>query len=248
MRNIKLVVEYDGTAYRGWQAQRQPCTIQHRLEQAIARVTQEGVRVHGSGRTDAGVHAQGQVAHFHTTSRIPAPRLPHAINAHLPDDIAVKSAREMPLRFHARYSAKSKLYRYTILNDSTRSPLQRQRVWQVRQALDAEAMQQAAQHLAGKHDFSAFRTQARSEQDNTRTISWLAVRRRGRQVLIDVEADGFLYNMVRAIVGTLVCVGRGQMRPTQVKRILRSRRRSCAGPTAPARGLCLVRVRYSLPG
>jgi len=244
MRNVKLVLEYDGAAYHGWQAQRDPQTLQHVLEQAIARVTHERVRVHGSGRTDAGVHALGQVASFHTTSRIPAERLVHAINAHLPDDAAVKSARDVPESFHARYSAKGKHYRYTILNATTRSPLAQATAWWVRAPLDVEAMQRAAQHLVGTHDFRAFCTQARQKGETTRTVHRLGVRKRGRRITVDVEANGFLYNMVRAIVGTLVSVGRGQRKPAEVGLILKALRRSDAGPTAPPHGLCLVRVVY----
>jgi len=247
MRNIKLVIEYDGTNYHGWQSQRNPLTIQGILEQAISKVTQEPITLYGSGRTDAGVHAQGQVANFHTQTNIPAANLVHAINSHLPPDIAIKTATDVTDSFHARYSAKSKVYRYTVLNDDTASPMERLYSWHIRQHLDLQAIRQAASHLIGTHDFAAFQTKADRSKDSTRTVYCLRVRRKGHKIYLDIEASGFLYNMVRAIVGTLVLVGKGFAKPATVRRTLKSRKRSEAGPTAPPQGLCLQRVKYRSP-
>lgn len=244
MRNIKLVVQYDGSAFQGWQRQRDPNTVQQVLEEAIASVTQEAVRVHGAGRTDAGVHALGQVAHFFSKSRLAVNRLVEAINARLPPTVSVKRAREMPADFHARHSAKGKVYRYTILNGPTRSPLERHTAWWIRAPLNATSMQQAASILAGTHDFRAFCTKASGRIFTTRTLRRLVVRRTGCHIYVTLEADGFLYNMARAIVGTLVQVGRGRIGPQDVSDILDSGLRPRAGPTAPAHGLCLMRVLY----
>ena len=249
MRNIKLTIEYDGTNYEGWQVQRhrrgERPTIQQALEQAIPRVVQHAVQVIGSGRTDSGVHALGQVASFFTESAIPARNLMHAINSYLQRDIAVVAAEDAPADFHARYSAKSKTYRYTILNRDARSPLLRDRAWHLRTRLEVDRMLAAAAWLVGEHDFHAFQSKgAENEGSTVRTITRLDVLRRGDLIEISVSANGFLYNMVRAIAGTLVQAGMGKLQPEDVRRILDSKDRSQAGPTAPAKGLCLVEVVY----
>ena len=250
MRNIKLTIEYDGTNYQGWQIQRtkrrDAPTIQFALEQAIPRVVQHPVQVTGSGRTDSGVHAAGQAANFFTESAIPAENLIPAINSYLPRDIAVVQAGDVPLDFHARYSAKSKTYRYTVLNREARCPLLRDRVWHLRGRLEIDRMIAAARCLIGEHDFHAFQSKAAESDDGSsvRTVSQLDIAARDCLIEFSVSANGFLYNMVRAIVGTLVQVGYGRLQPDDVKRILDSRDRSQAGPTAPAKGLCLVAVYY----
>jgi len=243
MRTIRLTIEYEGTAYNGWQAQAGGNTIQQIVAAAIEAVTREAVKLHGSGRTDAGVHALGQVAHFQTETSIPAENLVHAVNSHLPPDIVVKAAEDAPDDFHARYSARRKTYRYTILQQPTRPALERRVVHWVDWPLDVDRMREAAAHLVGEHDFSAFESKS-DKQSGARTVERLDVRRDGARIEIEVTATGFLYNMVRGIVGTLIEVGRGKMSPADVLRVLESRERGEAGPTAPACGLCLVSVEY----
>jgi tRNA pseudouridine38-40 synthase len=243
MRNIKLTIEYEGTRYRGWQAQAGGQTIQQILTQAIEAVVRKPIKLYGSGRTDAGVHAIGQVAHFNTDTTIPADKLVHAINAHLPADIGVNSAEDVPEDFHARYSAKQKTYRYTILQQAVRPVLERRFAHWVSYPLDVERMREAAAWLVGKHDFAAFESKS-DKQASVRTVARLEIAQVGPRIEIEITADGFLYNMVRGIVGTLIEVGRGKMPPEQVKGLLETRERGLAGPTAPACGLCLVRVEY----
>lgn len=246
MRNIKLTIEYDGTNYQGWQVQGDAPTIQKTLEEAITNVVQHPVTVVGSGRTDAGVHALGQVAGFSTSSEIPAQNLAYAINSHLPPDVAVPAAEDAPPEFHARYSAKQKTYRYTILNRDVRSPLLRNRAYRLRAGLDLGEMKRAASHLIGEHDFQAFQSKSLEAEgkSSVRTITRLSIERSGDLIELYVTANGFLYNMVRAIVGTLIEAGIGKIDADEVKRILDSKDRSIAGPTAPARGLCLMEVVY----
>ena len=244
MRNVKLTIEYDGTNYAGWQVQPNGVGVQEVLQKAIAEVTGEaGVDLVGSGRTDAGVHALGQVANVRTASAIPAGGLVHAINTKLPQDIAVVGAEDVPEDFHARYSAAAKTYRYCILNRPVRSPLERGCAHLVRRPLHVEAMRAAAGHLLGEHDFAAFR----SKPDGTssvRRMSLVAVETCGEHIRITLTANGFLYHMVRAIVGTLIEVGLGKRGPGGLPELIASRDRSAAGPTAPPHGLCLVAVHY----
>jgi tRNA pseudouridine38-40 synthase len=244
-RNIKLIVAYDGTCYAGWQAQKNGRGIQTALERAIRALTGEPVRVIGSGRTDAGVHARGQAASFRTASLIPTGKLPLALNAHLPQDIGVLAAAEMPADFHARKSATGKVYRYTIYNSRSRPVLERRYAAHVAYRLDLEAMRSAAACLLGRHDFAAFATeQSRRAGHCVRTLRRLEIGQEEPRVLIEVEGDGFLYNMVRAIAGSLIEVGRGKYPPSWMREVLESRDRKRAGPTAPAKGLCLERVLY----
>jgi len=244
VKNYKIIVEYDGTDFVGWQRQKNGLAIQQALEEAVQKVTGEKVHVQGAGRTDSGVHAVGQVANFRTGSRIPPQRLLHAINAHLPDEIVVKSIRRVGPDFHAQFNARSKVYRYTILNSKIRSPLARRYCWQVKQELDIRKMRAAVRCLEGRHDFSAFETESWRKSNSIRRVKRVEIRRRGEYIYVTIEATGFLYNMVRAIVGTAVDVGRGRLSVADMKRILESRDRKQAGPTAPARGLCLVEVKY----
>jgi len=245
MRNIKLTIEYEGTHYLGWQRQPQGMTIQEALEDAIEKITGVQTAVVGSGRTDAGVHARGQVANFHTESDLAVQRFRGALNALLPRDIVVLDTEDVPEEFNSRFSARSKLYQYTIWNDRIRPCLQRQFCWHVRWALDHDLAQEAAQALVGKHDFACFESSGAETQTTVRTVtraSWDVVE--PRRIVFSIEADGFLYNMVRAIVGTLVEVARGKMPPARVADIIASGDRAAAGPTAPPQGLCLVEVRY----
>lgn len=245
MRTLKLVLTYDGTDFSGWQRQRDRRTVQRELEEALEKLTRETIVVHASGRTDAGVHALGQVVHFHTASDHPAEVFVRALNAFLPRDVRVLSARDMPQTFHATVDAKRKLYSYVIDNGSIADPFQRRHVWHVYEPLDALAMHRAAQCLKGRHDFHSFETHWPNRMSSVRTITRIEVHRLNRHLRIDVEADGFLYNMVRSIVGTLTYVGKGKWPESRVRRILEAEDRARAGPTAPPQGLFLVRVAYS---
>jgi tRNA pseudouridine38-40 synthase len=245
MRNLKLTLSYDGTDFNGWQTQPGFRTVQETLEAAIARLTGESrVRVNASGRTDAGVHAVGQVANFYTVSLLPGETLVRAINAHLPEDIVVREAVDVPEVFDANHDAVRKLYRYVIHDGAVVNPFMRRYACQSRWPLEADAMRRAAAVLVGRHDFSSFETEGSPRMSSVRTVTHLSVNRVGEWIWIDVEGDGFLYNMVRAIAGTLINVGRGYWPEAQVEAILRAADRTQAGPTAPARGLFLMRVSY----
>jgi len=244
VRTIRLDVEYDGRDFLGWQVQAEGRTVQGEIERAIAKVTGEQVRVEGSGRTDAGVHALGQVVSFRAKSEIPAERFAPALNAHLPGDVAVLSSAEAPEDFHARRSAKGKLYRYVILNRPVRPALERDRITHVPAPLDEGAMHRAGQALLGEHDFAAFATSPEPGKSTVREVRRLEVGREDERVVIEIEANGFLRQMVRAVAGTLIDVGRGALPEAAVAEILASRERKRAGPNAPAGGLRLVRVEY----
>lgn len=245
VRNIKLIIEYDGTDFFGFQYQPGVPTIQGELERVLSRIVKEKVTVYGSGRTDAGVHAAGQVANFRTGGTIPVEKLCIAMNSLLPPSIAALEAQEVDPGFHARYSAKSRLYRYDILNRETRSAIQGRFCWHVRQPLDADAMQEAACCLVGVHDFTSFAS-ADSEEAGSRVrhVRQLDVRRDGEHVLLTIRANAFLRSMVRTIVGTLVEVGLGRRPCSDIRGILEARDRTKAGKTAPPQGLCLVEVEY----
>ncbi|MBW7897860.1 tRNA pseudouridine synthase A [Candidatus Brocadiaceae bacterium B188] len=244
MRNIRLLIEYEGTQYAGWQWQKNQKTIQETLSKAVERVVQEPVKMYGSSRTDSGVHALGQVANFKTTSAIPPEQLIRAINFYLPHDITVKDAADVLESFHARYDAQSKIYRYTLLNDWIRTSLNRNFCHVCGLLLNTDKMLDAAQYLIGTHDFTSFTTRALQERNRIRTIKRLEIAKEGKYILFTVEADGFLYNMVRTMVGTLIEVGRGKIMTENVRDILAARNRNLAGPTAPAKGLCLIEVKY----
>ena len=246
-RNIKLILEYDGTNYHGWQSQvgSGSPTIQDTLEQALNSLTGEVTKTYASGRTDAGVHALGHVANFMTESTIPSRAWAPAINHFLPDDIKVLISEEVPLDFHARYSARGKCYTYRILNRSAPSALYRNHAWHVNVRLNIKSMRLAAASLIGEHDFSAFRGAGCTARTPVRTIQSVVLRNKGAFVEIVMEADAFLRHMARNITGTLVEVGLGRFRVDEVKRILESRNRAFAGRTAPSQGLFLVKVYYS---
>ena len=244
MPTFKLVLEYDGTNYHGWQIQPNLPTIQATIEAAICEVAQLDVDVIGAGRTDAGVHALGQVAHFSTTARLTAEEWQRALNGLLPPDIAVLAVEPVPDSFHARFSAKSKLYRYLILTRVHRSALSRSKVLHYPYPLDLAAMQDAARALVGTHDFSSFQNSPTDAENPVCTITHLTIERFGDEIRFEVESNRFLKQMVRAIVGTLLEVGRGKLKAGDVAGILAARDRTKAGPTAPAHGLYLVRVAY----
>lgn len=243
LRNVRLVIEYDGSRFHGWQAQKGLRTVQREIESAIRRVTGEQVTLTGASRTDAGVHAAGQVANFRTRSKISVRRLPHAINFYLPEDVAIRSAVVVPDSFHAQYCAVRKTYRYTFVCSYTPRPLERFRAAQVRGTPNLSAMRAAAVYLVGRHDFRAFGSAGGRVKSTTRTIESIRISRRGDRLQIDVTGDGFLYNMVRCLAGTLLRVGLGKISPAEVGRILREGDRKAAGPVAPPQGLCLLSVR-----
>jgi tRNA pseudouridine38-40 synthase len=244
MRNFKLTLSYDGTDFSGWQTQPGQRTVQETLEQAIGKLNGEPIRVNASGRTDAGVHALGQVANFFSTTSLAPAVLLRAINAHLPHDVSVLAVEDVPPEFDANRHAVRKLYRYVIHDGDVPSPFLRCYACHSRRKLDAAAMARAATALCGKHDFRCFETEWPNRVSSVRTITHLAVNRFGDYLWLDVEADGFLYNMVRAIAGTLMNVGRGYWPEPQVAEILAAGDRTLAGPTAPPQGLFLVRVTY----
>jgi tRNA pseudouridine38-40 synthase len=250
LRHLRLVIEYAGDAFAGWQIQPDARTVQGELERALAAITRETIRVHGASRTDAGVHALGQVVSFSTSYDRPLRRLIRGLNAVLPDDVAVVEAEEVAPDFHARFSAQGKRYRYRILRSATPSPLEATRALHEPRALDLQAMQVAADALTGRYDFKAFVSRPDGDGDCTRTLFRVDVASRpleradGELVTVEVEGDGFLYKMVRTIVGTLLQVGRGERPPASLPGLLQCQDRRQAGPTAPAHGLTLVRVFY----
>ena len=248
MRTLKLVLEYDGSAYHGWQVQPHGSTIQGELETRLRTLLGRFHRVHGAGRTDAGVHAIGQVAHFRTDHPMETGTLQRALNATLPRDIAVLSVEEVAPGFHARKSALSKQYAYHILNRRTRAVFWDRYAWHIMKPLQVRPMEEAARELVGTHDFSAFCATGCDIDDRVRTIHDLVlVRREGGLLRLEVRGNGFLRHMVRILVGTLVEVGLGKRTPDDVRRVLASADRRLAGKTAPARGLCLERVTYESP-
>ncbi|HEY7158780.1 MAG TPA: tRNA pseudouridine(38-40) synthase TruA [Gemmataceae bacterium] len=244
MRNLKLVLSYDGTDFHGWQTQPGLRTVQETLETALAKLTGERLRVNASGRTDTGVHAVGQVVNFRSETKLTADVLVRAINAHLPEDVAVREAADAPESFDANRDAKRKLYRYVIHDGPVPDLFMRRYCHHTRYRLDTTAMARAASCLRGRHDFHSFETDWPNRASSVRTITHLAVNRMGDWIWLDVEADGFLYNMVRAIAGTLLNVGRGYWPESRVAAILKAQDRTQAGPTAPAKGLFLMRVLY----
>ena len=247
MPNIRLTIEYDGTAYHGWQRQASVPTIQHAIESAIARISRESVTVIGAGRTDAGVHALAQTANFHTRATLDPAAWQRALNAVLPDDIAVIAAEAVDDSFHARFSARGKRYRYLVMNRPSPSPLWRRSAWHLFRPLNLARMRRGAAFLIGSHDFSAFRASDHAHHPSDDTVCRLmrcAIRRDGDLVLFDLESDRFLKYMVRNIVGTLVQVGIGARDPRQIQAILAGKDRTHAGPTAPPQGLTLTAVVY----
>jgi tRNA pseudouridine38-40 synthase len=245
MRNLKMIIEFDGAGYQGWQRQKNGPSIQQVLEEKIAVMTGETVKVIGSGRTDAGVHAMAQVAHFKTNSRIPLRNFHGGLNSLLPQDIVIKGMEEADPHFHARIDVKRKVYFYRIANGPTRSPLFRQYAWFIYPPLNQQAMKEAALHLKGAHDFTSFSAVHTDVATFTRTIYDIdVIGDRHGFIKILVEADGFLRYMVRTIVGTLVDVGKGRRSPEEMIAILQARDRNTAGMTAPPQGLFLKEVKY----
>ncbi len=244
MRNILLKIEYDGTNYAGWQCQKNAKSIQETIEAALKRITGRKARLISCSRTDAGVHALGHIANFKTDSQLPLFRLQRALNGVLPKDIVIKEVREAPLKFNSLRDARSKSYVYTILNDPAGCAISRDHVRHVPYNLNVALMRREARCLIGKHDFKSFQAADKIERSSVRTIKRLDIKKRGELIKITIEADGFLYNMVRNIVGTLLEIGRGKFKPGSIAKILKAKDRKLAGPTAPAKGLCLTEVKY----
>ena len=244
MRNINLTIEYDGKCYNGWQKQPDKLNIQGEIEKAIYNITQEEVDLIGSGRTDAGVHALGQVANFKTNSALPIEKLALAINSQLKSSIIIKKAEEVDERFHSRYTAKQKTYRYIINNSKTGTAIYRNLEYCFPVKLNVEKMVEAAKYFEGEHDFKAFKSSGTSGKNSVRTIYKAEVRQDGERIIIELTGNGFLYNMVRIISGTLLDVGLGKIEPNEIPDIIEKKDRTQAGKTLPAHGLYLVKVQY----
>jgi tRNA pseudouridine38-40 synthase len=244
LRNLRLVIEYDGTDFSGWQRQDGQRTVQGCLEQAVQIMTGQAAVVRGAGRTDAGVHAAGQVANFVTAARIPTGGFLRGLNANLPPDVAVLEVADVAETFDARRAARGKLYRYQVWNHLVRAPLYRRTSWHCRAPLDVHAMREAATVFIGERDFAAFRAADCERKTTVRLLRQLEVRHQGALITFDVEGTAFLKNMVRILVGTLVEVGRGKFTRDDLLRIQAAGDRTKAGMTAPAAGLTLIRVTY----
>ena len=244
MRNIKLTIEYDGKDFNGWQKQPNKLNIQGTIEQAISRITGEEIKLDASGRTDAGVHSLGQVANFKTTSNLPIEKFPIAINANLKQSIRIISAEEVEERFHSRLTCKKKTYRYVINNSLYGTAIYRNLEYHVPQKLDVKKMQEAAKYFEGEHDFKAFKASGTSSKSSVRKIYNAIVYKEGDKINIELTGNGFLYNMVRIISGTLVEVGMGKIMPEEILKIILEGKRENAGKTLPAHGLYLVKVEY----
>ena len=244
MRNIALKLKYMGTNYHGWQVQKTQTSVAETLEKALSSVVCHPVKVVGAGRTDAGVHAQCYVANFHTTSSIPCERLPLAVNTRLPEDIVVFKATEVSDGFNAIGSCIKKEYTYRIFNSRIRDPFYVNRVWFYPRRLDEQVMDRAAKQFVGTHDFRAVRSVGTETRTTVRTVHYCDVTRDGDVIELKVCADGFLYNMVRAIVGTCVYAAEGKLSPDDIPAILASGNRTLAGPTAPPDGLYMSRLWY----
>jgi tRNA pseudouridine38-40 synthase len=244
--NWRLLLEYDGTGFAGWQIQPgSRRTVQGALEEAFGALAEGPVRIYGAGRTDAGVHAEGQVANVRAATRLDPARLLRALNARLPGDVVVRLLEPAPAGFHARRDARSKLYRYRLWTGPVRSPLRERFAWRVRPPLDLDALQAAAALLVGTHDFASFRAAGSAARTTVRTLTRAGWRGRvGEELCFEVEGPGFLRHMVRNLVGSLVEVGRGRREAAWMGELLSARDRTRAGPTAPAHGLTLVRVEY----
>ena len=243
--NIKLTIQYDGTAYHGWQIQKNAVTVQEVLTDAIKKITGEDVTVTGCSRTDTGVHARMYVCNFHTNASVPADRYAYALNTHLPDDIVCLASCETRENFHANRDALKKRYEYKILNREFPDAVMCRYAWHVKQPLDLGKMREAASAFLGEHDFIGFASSGFTVKTTVRTIYSLDVTREGDIITIDVTGDGFLYNMVRIIAGTLVFCGGGKIDSADMIGIIASKDRDRAGITAPAQGLCLREVYYS---
>ncbi|MGG4456648.1 tRNA pseudouridine(38-40) synthase TruA [Brevibacillus porteri] len=244
MKRLRCVLAYDGTDFSGFQVQPDQVTVQGEIEAALNRVTGEDIQVFGSGRTDAGVHARGQVIHFDTSSNIPMDKWRFVLNNQLPDSIVIRTVEEVDASFHARFDVQVKEYRYCINNNPVADVFRHRYADHVRFPLDVDAMQQAAHYLVGEHDFTSFCSAKTYVEDKVRTVYGLTVEKIGDEVWVTCRGNGFLYNMVRIIVGTLVEVGQGKRSPAELREILAACDREKAGKTAPAMGLTMWEVVY----
>ncbi|MBU0650386.1 tRNA pseudouridine(38-40) synthase TruA [bacterium] len=243
--NIKLTLEFDGTNYAGWQKQPNALTLQEVVETALSKIFEQKIPVIGCGRTDAGVHAKEFVINFkYPKSTIPIKKIPNALNQLLPEDISAKKAEKTNPDFHATFSAKKKTYRYTILNNEHRSVFDKNYYHQESQNLNIAKMKKSAKIFVGKHDFRSFCSEANTKNNCVRTIKKITIKQEQNYIYIDITANGFLYNMVRIIAGTLIKVGKGKLTCNNIKEIFKNKNRIHAGPTAPAKGLCLIKLYY----
>ena len=245
MPNFKMLLQYEGTRYQGWQKQTSTDnTIQGKLETLLSRMCGQSIEVHGSGRTDAGVHARGQVANAHLDTGMTAEEIRNYMNRYLPEDIAVVSVEEVSQRFHSRLLVKSKTYCYQIINSGLPHVFDRRYAWLFPEKLDVTAMEAAAGYLSGTHDFAAFTSAKKGKKSTIRNIEKIRIDKQGERLCIYFSGDGFLFHMVRIMVGTLVEVGTGKRKPEEIPEILHSRKRELAGPLAPAQGLTSMEVGY----
>lgn len=244
MRTIKLTIEYDGTGYHGWQYQDNAISVQEVLSKALYKLTGEHIMPEGAGRTDAGVHALGQVASFRTQSSIPAEKFTPALNTYLPEDVSIKSSESVAEDFHARFSAKGKHYRYILLNTPQRSALWAKRAWHIRERLNEDAMAEAASYFIGTHNFEAFCAAGHHVKTFERTITVSQWKREGDMLIFDTQGNGYLYNMVRIMVGTMVDIGKGRFSPDIIRKAIETGQRNSIGVTAPPTGLYLMEVFY----
>ena len=245
MKNIKLTIEYDGKDFGGWQKQPTKLNIQGEIERAISEITGEETELIASGRTDAGVHAIAQIANFKTNSNFPVEKYPIALNAKLKKSIRIQNAEEVGERFHARYNCIQKTYRYIINNSKYGSSIYRNLEYFVPNKLDINAMKQAAKYFEGKHDFKGFKATGGNNKNTIRTIYKIAIKNENSRIIIELTGDGFLYNMVRIISGTLLEVGLGKIKLEEIPNIINSKDRTKAGKTLPAHALYLVQVNYN---
>jgi tRNA pseudouridine38-40 synthase len=245
MRNIKLTIEYDGTDYFGWQIQKRKPTVQGEITKALERILEEKVRLAGAARTDSGVHALSQAANFKTRNeKLTTESLSKALNGLLPSDIVIKQAKIVPDSFHARYSAKSKVYRYQILKQPFPSALERRFSWYVPKALDWRKIREASQYFIGKYDFSPFSVRGSTRKSGQCTVRDFKIKKVKNLYILQIEADSFLYRMVRRIVGALIEVGRGKIEPEYIRALLHRKASTLRAQTAPAHGLFLIKVKY----
>lgn len=245
MRNFKMVLQYEGTKYRGWQKQKDTdLTIQYKLENVLSKMTGEDIQVIGCGRTDSGVHADNYIANFHTGSNMSVDDMLDYLYEYLPEDIVVKSMKEASDRFHARYNVKGKTYVYRINNNRFRDVFNRKFTYHMNEELHLDQMRKGAEFLIGTHDFQSFTSLKPNTKATLRTINYINIEENDGFVEIEVNGNGFLLNMVRIIAGTLLEVGKGNFKPEDVERILNEKKRAEAGPIAPAKGLCLKDIQY----
>lgn len=245
MRNIRLLLQYEGSRYQGWQRQQSTDnTIQGKLEVLLGRMCGETITLSGSGRTDAGVHALGQVANFHTECQMPVEEMLAYINRYLPEDIAVVEIAEAPLRFHSRLNAKGKHYEYRVINSAIPDVFRRRYALEMSESLDVEAMRRAAGFLLGEHDFKSFTSAKKGKKSTVRRIDEIAIAKEGNVITFSFRGNGFLHHMIRILMGTLLEVGMGKRTPESMGEILAARDREQAGPLVPAKGLVLVEVYF----